>query len=242
MLCMCYSGMKETQSTDCFTTCLLLLILSQRNISFFLSPFFLTRFPLYTAQILDMFLVSAVEELFRPNDPNDRQKSGDSRSVLHCAISSGLHNVYVCTIQCFDSVYWVLGRASGPWKWSDEVLAWLSDWSEVQIVCIWSGWCHCFPKPCIVKIPDGFTFLVLVYSGYSEKEAIKWVSVCWFTYACSIYILFSALMLLVRWQKGIWIVKKNFHHLLQKVTGELSVLPYVGRETSTDQSMTMLCG
>jgi len=24
---------------------------------------------------------------------------------------------------------------------------WLSVWSEVQIVCIWSSWCHCIPKP-----------------------------------------------------------------------------------------------
>jgi len=27
------------------------------------------------------------------------------------------------------------------------VLAWLSVWIEVQIVCIWSSWCHCIPKP-----------------------------------------------------------------------------------------------
>ena len=33
-----------------------------------------------------------------------------------------------------------------PVKMSDEVLAWLSVWSEVQIVCIWSSWCHCHPK------------------------------------------------------------------------------------------------
>ena len=24
---------------------------------------------------------------------------------------------------------------------------WLSVWSEVQIVCTWSSWCHCIPKP-----------------------------------------------------------------------------------------------
>jgi len=30
---------------------------------------------------------------------------------------------------------------------SDEAFAWLSVWSEVQIVCIWSTWCHCIPKP-----------------------------------------------------------------------------------------------
>ena len=42
-------------------------------------------------------------------------------------------------LQCFDAVGWVSG--------SHEVLVWLSVWSEVQIVCIWSSWCHCIPKP-----------------------------------------------------------------------------------------------
>ena len=28
---------------------------------------------------------------------------------------------------------------------SAEVLAWLSVWSEVQMTCIWSSWCHCHP-------------------------------------------------------------------------------------------------
>jgi len=30
-------------------------------------------------------------------------------------------------------------------KLSDELLAWLSLWSEVQMICIWSSWCHCHP-------------------------------------------------------------------------------------------------
>jgi len=30
---------------------------------------------------------------------------------------------------------------------NDGVLAWLSVWSEVQIVCTWSSWRHCIPKP-----------------------------------------------------------------------------------------------
>ena len=29
---------------------------------------------------------------------------------------------------------------------TDEVLVWLSVWSEVQSVCISSSWCHCHPK------------------------------------------------------------------------------------------------
>ena len=49
-------------------------------------------------------------------------------------------------LQCFDTVGWASGRASGLWKLSDGVLAWLSVWSEVQIVCIWSSWCHCIPS------------------------------------------------------------------------------------------------
>ena len=37
-------------------------------------------------------------------------------------------------------------KASGLQKLSDGVLVRLSVWSEVQIVCIWSTWCHCHPK------------------------------------------------------------------------------------------------
>jgi len=50
-------------------------------------------------------------------------------------------------LQCFDTVGWASGRAPGLSKLSDEVLVWLSVWSEVQIVCMWSSWCQCIPKP-----------------------------------------------------------------------------------------------
>ena len=64
-------------------------------------------------------------------------------------------------------------------KLSDEVLVWLSVWSEVQIVCIWSSWCHCFPKPHHL-LPHlnqaGFIFLVLAYPGCPGKEAVERVS------------------------------------------------------------------
>jgi len=42
-----------------------------------------------------------------------------------------------------------------------EVLAWLSVWSEVQMICIWSSWCHCHPIiSCFIKIQTVLTFLV----------------------------------------------------------------------------------
>jgi len=41
---------------------------------------------------------------------------------------------------------WLGGRKGIARKnLSDEVLALLSVWSEVQMTCIWSGWCHCHP-------------------------------------------------------------------------------------------------
>jgi len=45
-------------------------------------------------------------------------------------------------LQCFDTVGWVAGRASGVKKLSGEVLAWLSVWNEVQ-TCILPSRCHC---------------------------------------------------------------------------------------------------
>ena len=61
---------------------------------------------------------------------------------------------------------------------NDEVLAWLSVWDEVQMICIWSGWCHWHPIiSCLVKIQIGLTLLVLAYPGCSGKQAIKRMSV-----------------------------------------------------------------
>ena len=57
------------------------------------------------------------------------------------------------------------------------MLAWLSIWSKVQMICTWSSWCHCHPiVSCFVKIPIGLTFLVLGYPAYPGKEAVKQVS------------------------------------------------------------------
>jgi len=44
---------------------------------------------------------------------------------------------------------------------SDEVMAWLSVWSKVQMIRIWSSWCH--RRPIIsffIKIQTGLAFLV----------------------------------------------------------------------------------
>jgi len=39
---------------------------------------------------------------------------------------------------------------------SDEVLAWLSAWTKVQMTCIWCSWWHCHPIfSCFIKIQNG---------------------------------------------------------------------------------------
>jgi len=50
---------------------------------------------------------------------------------------------------------------------SGKVLAWLSVWSEVQMICIWSSWCQCHPIILyFIKIQIGLTFLVPAYPSY----------------------------------------------------------------------------
>jgi len=53
-----------------------------------------------------------------------------------------------------------VGKSNRPVKkLSDEVLAWLSAWSEVQMTCIWSSWCQCQPIIyCFIKIQTSLNF------------------------------------------------------------------------------------
>jgi len=68
----------------------------------------------------------------------------------------------------------------------DEVLAWLSVWSEVQIICIWFSRCHCHPISCLIEMQNGFTFLVLDYPDCPGKEAVKRVFGL-YCFTCNIY-------------------------------------------------------
>jgi len=57
---------------------------------------------------------------------------------------------------------------------SGEVLAWLSVWSKVQMVCIWSSWCHCH---CIIscssKIQNGLPFWCRLTQCVLEKRRLN---------------------------------------------------------------------
>jgi len=62
---------------------------------------------------------------------------------------------------------------------SDEVLAWLSAWSEVQMICMWFSHTTATTSSLApVKSRMVFTFLVNLESAYPccpGKEAVKWV-------------------------------------------------------------------
>jgi len=59
-------------------------------------------------------------------------------------------------------------------KLSDEVLAWLSVWSEVQIICVWSSWCHCHPIiSCFSKIQNGLPFWCRLNQVVLEKRPLN---------------------------------------------------------------------
>jgi len=67
----------------------------------------------------------------------------------------------------------------------DEVLAaWLSVWSKVQMICIWTSWCHCYPIiSCFIKIQNGLTFLVPAYVQPQQSTFFHWVSFVQFAFS-----------------------------------------------------------
>jgi len=59
-------------------------------------------------------------------------------------------------------------------KLSGEILAGLSVWSEVQMICIWSSWCHCHSIiSCSRSNTEWFTFLAPAYPGCSGKRPLN---------------------------------------------------------------------
>jgi len=62
---------------------------------------------------------------------------------------------------------------------SDEVSVWLSVWSEVHVVCMWSSWCHyhrATPSSLFahmsLEVQTCFNFLLLAYAGCHENSCL----------------------------------------------------------------------
>jgi len=57
---------------------------------------------------------------------------------------------------------------------SGEVLAWLSVWSKVQMICIWSSWCHCQPIiSCYSKIQNSLPFWCWLTQVVVENRSLN---------------------------------------------------------------------
>jgi len=62
---------------------------------------------------------------------------------------------------------------------SGGVLAWLSVWSEVQMICICSSWYHCHPIiSCSSKIQNGLPFWCRLTQVVLEKRPLNGCSTC----------------------------------------------------------------
>jgi len=111
----------------------------------------------------------------------------------------GIAEGYLC-LQFFDAVGWAAGRASGLQNiWSDEVLAWLSVWSKVQMICIWFSWCHSHPIiSCFSKIQNSLSF------WYRPTQVVL-VCVCVCVCVCACVIAEGYTVGFVAWYFSAWI-------------------------------------
>jgi len=101
---------------------------------------------------------------------------------------------YMCCIASLPSVLWVGFTAltllvrhqeEHPVRKNWVMSVWLSAWWEMQMICIWSSWCHCHPIiSCFIKIQTDLTLLGPAQHGCPGKEVIKrWVSyMCYVAY------------------------------------------------------------
>jgi len=72
------------------------------------------------------------------------------------------------------------------------VLVWLSVWSEVQIVCMWSTWCHCHPKTlsCLVLFKSRLFFFFFRYwltQVVLEERQLNECSCLFLTFCLHVY-------------------------------------------------------
>jgi len=106
---------------------------------------------------------------------NKKTYSG-SMPLLHVWLLSYRVKVLLSTEHkyAFSALMLLVGQQEGHpscKKLSGEVLAWLSVWSEVQVICIWSSWCHChYIISCSSKIQNGLPFWCRLTQVVLEKS------------------------------------------------------------------------
>jgi len=99
-------------------------------------------------------------------------------TTINKSIRSSMPQLWdACSIRKCITNYAATGAVK---KLSGEVLAWISVWSMVQMICIWSSWCHCLPSIfCSSKIHNGLPFWCLSTQVVLEKRPVNTCSRCW---------------------------------------------------------------
>jgi len=113
-------------------------------------------------QIAESLIHVFWRQMFNSSVLSSKQQFVLSQNV---ALSAGGRTVQVCWlvwVAAFSALTLLVGRQEAHpacKKMSGGVLVWLSVWSEVQMICTWSSWCHCRPIiSCSSKIQNGLPF------------------------------------------------------------------------------------
>jgi len=88
--------------------------------------------------------------------------------LCHMGRKTSTQSIYQ-RLQCFDTVECWLGIIQSIRPDKNRVV-----WSELQMICMWSGWCHCHPW-CLASLKPRMVYLSgAEYPVCPGKGAIKW--------------------------------------------------------------------
>jgi len=130
----------------------------------------------YEPQILSPTNTAATECHKLPWQPRDKTTARTINTVQYISV---LHVLIITVVimTSFSALMLLVGWQE--WnparkKLSGEVLAQLSVWSEVQMICIWFSWCHCLPIiSCSSKIQNSLPFWCRLTQVVLGKKALN---------------------------------------------------------------------
>jgi len=115
----------------------------------------------------------------------------------YCLVMDSVAMRLFAVSAAFSALTLLVGRQEEACKkLHGRVLVWLSVWSEVQIVCTWSSWCDCIPKPhhllLVRRLVTVMTVVcVCLCRSGAHKKSTHWAQSVMSTIALSSHICFQ---------------------------------------------------